>query len=112
MGVFTLVHVAISLVAIVSGFVVVGAMLSGKNLAGWTAFFLATSIATSATGFGFPFVKILPAHAIGILSLVLLAVACYAIYVRKLDGKWRTVYLVTAVCRSTSMCLCWWCKRL
>ena len=65
-------------------------MLCGKNFAGWTALFLATTIATNATGFGFPFVKFLPAHAIGILSLVLLAVACYALYVRKLDGKWRT----------------------
>ena len=97
MAIFTLVHVVISVLAIATGFVVVGAMLCGKNISGWTAMFLATTIATNATGFGFPFEKFLPAHGIAIISLVLLAVAVYALYFRKLEGKWRLIYVVTAL---------------
>ena len=52
---------------------------------------------TSATGFLFPFEKLLPSHIIGILSLVLLAIACIALYAMKLSGAWRWVYVVTAM---------------
>lgn len=97
MAVFTLVHVVISLVAIAAGFVVVGGMLSGKHLSVCTAVFLVTTIATNVTGFGFPFVKFLPAHGIAIISLVLLAVAVYSLYMRKLAGKWKTIYVATAL---------------
>jgi len=34
--------------------------MSGARLDGWTHFFLATTIVTSVTGFGFPFTKVLP----------------------------------------------------
>ncbi|MGD9633446.1 MAG: hypothetical protein AB7G28_09570 [Pirellulales bacterium] len=97
MATFTLIHVAISLLALAAGFVVLGGMLCGTNLRGWTGLFLVTTIATNASGFGFPFVKFLPSHAIAILSLALLAVAVYALYVRHLAGGWRLVYFVTAV---------------
>ncbi len=97
MATFTLLHVVISLIAIAAGFVVVGGMLCGTNLRGWTGLFLATTIATNATGFGFPFVKFLPSHAIAILSLLLLAIAVYALYVRNLAGKWRFTYIITAI---------------
>lgn len=94
---FTLVHVIISLVALASGFVVVGGMLAGRLFRGWTALFLATTIATNATGFGFPFEKFLPSHGVAILSLIILAIAVYALYVKKLAGKWHLVYVITAV---------------
>lgn len=97
MAVFTLVHVLISIFAICVGFIALGGMLCGRLLKGWTALFLATTIATSVTGFGFPFVRFLPAHAIGILSLVLLGIAVYALYFKHLGGPWRLAYIVTAV---------------
>ena len=80
MATFTLAHVVISLVAIASGFVVLFGMLAAKRLNGCTAFFLTTTVATSATGFGFPFERLLPSHIVGILSLVVLAIAIYARY--------------------------------
>lgn len=92
MTTFGLVHTLISLVGIVSGFVVVFGMMSGKRLAGWTVLFLLTTVATSATGFGFPFDVLLPSHKIGILSLVLLAIAIVALYFRHLAGAWRWIY--------------------
>jgi hypothetical protein len=96
MTTFTLVHVAISLLAIASGFVVTFGLLAGKRLGGWTAFFLATTVATSLTGFGFPFDHLLPSHKVGILSLVVLAIAIVARYVRHLAGAWRRTYVITA----------------
>jgi hypothetical protein len=94
---FTMVHVIISLIGIVSGIVVMFGMLGSHRPAGWTALFLLTTILTSATGFLFPFDKLLPSHMIGILSLVLLAIACIALYGMKLSGAWRTVYVMTAM---------------
>ena len=97
MTTFGAVHTLISLVGIVSGFLVVSGMLGGKRLDGWTAVFLISTIATSVTGFGFPFGVLLPSHKIGIISLVVLAVAIVARYVRHLTGPWRWIYVVCAV---------------
>ena len=94
---FTLVHVIISLIGIVAGLVVMFGMLGSKPMPGLTAIFLLFTILTSATGFLFPFKELLPSHMIGILSLVLLAIACIALYAMKLKGIWRPVYVVTAM---------------
>jgi hypothetical protein len=94
--IFTLIHVAVSLVAIGSGFVVVFGMIANRRLDFWTAFFLATTVATSVTGFGFPFHGITPGIVLGILSLLVLAVAIYALYVRRLAGVWRRLYVISA----------------
>ena len=94
---YTLVHVLLSLVGIASGLVVVFGLLTGKRLDGWTALFLATTVATSLTGFGFPFDHLLPSHKVGIISLVLLAFAILARYAFHLRGVWRRIYVTTAV---------------
>src|ERR1700674_1807099 len=94
---FTLVHVIISLIGIVAGLVVMFGMLGSQRKPGMTAIFLLFTILTSVTGFLFPFEKLLPSHMIGILSLVLLAIACIALYGMKLSGAWRSVYVVTAM---------------
>jgi hypothetical protein len=94
---FTAVHVIISLIAIVSGIIVMFGLLGSKRMPGMTAIFLVFTILTSATGFLFPVDKLLPSHLIGILSLVLLAIACIALYVMKLSGPWRWIYVVTAM---------------
>ena len=90
-------HVIISLVAIAAGLVVVFGMLGNKRLPGWTALFLLTTILTSATGFMFPFDKLLPSHITGIISLVVLAIALLALYVFRLSGGWRWIYVVAAL---------------
>ena len=94
---FTFIHVIISLVAIGSGFVVLYGMIAGKRLEAWTAFFLATTIATSVTGFGFPITGVTPGIVLGVISLLVLAVALYARYGCHLAGVWRLVYVITAV---------------
>ena len=94
---FTLLHVIISLIAIVAGLVVMFGMLGSQPQPGLTAIFLLFTILTSVTGFLFPFTQLLPSHMIGILSLVLLAIACVALYVMKLSGPWRWIYVLTAL---------------
>jgi hypothetical protein len=95
--IFTLVHVLISLVGILSGFVVMFGLLVGNRLGGWTSLFLSTTVATSVTGFLFPVDHFMPSHAVGIISLVVLAIAIYARYPRRLAGAWRKTYAVTAM---------------
>jgi len=93
---FTFVHVLISLVGIVSGFVVLFGLLGSRRLEGWTGLFLVTTVATSVTGFGFPIDIILPSHIVGIISLVVLAVAIIARYAFRLAGLWRSIYVIGA----------------
>jgi hypothetical protein len=93
----TLVHVAISLAGIGSGLVVLYGLLTARRLDRWTAFFLATTLATSVTGFFFPFVHFLPSHAVGLVSLVVLAATLFARYVRHLERAWRSIYVIGAV---------------
>lgn len=94
----TLLHVIISLIGIVSGFVVLTGLLKSQRLDGWTATFLASTVLTSVTGFlFFPLSPLLPSHAVGVLSLVVLAGALLARYVYDLAGAWRWIYVVTAM---------------
>ena len=94
---FTFVHVVLSLVGIGSGFVVVYGLLAEKRLDVWTTVFLASTVATSVTGFLFPFERFLPSHAVGALSLAVLAVAILARYALHFAGAWRRIYVVSAV---------------
>ncbi len=93
---FTVLHTVISLLGIASGLVVIVGMLGSRTLPGWTAFFLITTILTSVTGYFFPSPDIKPSHIVGALSLVLLLLAVVALYVRKVAGHWRWIYVVTA----------------
>ncbi|MGO4211072.1 hypothetical protein AB4Y89_06195 [Terriglobus sp. 2YAB30_2] len=97
MNTFTLFHVVLSLVGIGAGFVVIFGLIAAKQLNRWTVVFLSTTVATSLTGFLFPFHKLLPSHVIGVVSLVVLAIAILARYVRRLVGAWRWIYAVNAV---------------
>jgi hypothetical protein len=94
---YTIIHTLISLVGIFTGLVVLFGLLAGKRLDGWTKWFLITTVLTSVTGFFFPFHGFTPAIALGIMSLIVLAVAIFARYPRRLAGHWRWIYVVTAV---------------
>jgi hypothetical protein len=94
---YTIIHTLISLIGIFTGLIVLFGLLAGKRLDGWTKWFLITTVLTSVTGFFFPFHGFTPAHGVGIISLLVLAVAIYARYSRQLAGHWRWIYVVTAV---------------
>ena len=94
---FTLLHVAITLVAIASGLIVLFGMLGAHRMPGWTALFLATTVLTSVTGFMFPIHGFTPALGVGIASLVVLAIALLALYGKHLTAAWRWIYVATAV---------------
>jgi hypothetical protein len=97
MTILVFVHVVISLVGILSGFVVVFGLLSAKMLDGMTAVFLSTTVLTSLTGFILPAEHFMPSHGVGIISLVVLALAIFARYGRHLAGGWRSTYVISAV---------------
>jgi hypothetical protein len=89
-------HVLLSLIGILSGFVVLNGLLKSKRLPGWTFIFLSTTVLTSASGFLLPADHLLPSHIVAIISLVVLALALLALYSFRLDGAWRWIYVVTA----------------
>jgi hypothetical protein len=94
---YTLIHVVFSLVGIASGLVVVLGLIAGRRLNLSNALFLGTTVATSVTGYGFPVDHLLPSHIVGAISLIVLAVAIYARYARRLVGRWRVAFVVSAV---------------
>jgi len=94
---FTTLHVVISLIAIVAGLIVMFGMVGPYKSGNLTGIFLLFTILTSVTGFMFPFNGVTPGILIGILSCILLAIACLALYARHLSGAWRWIYLLTAL---------------
>jgi hypothetical protein len=96
MSLFTLSHVVISLIGILTGFIAVFGMIAAKRLDAPNAIFLVTTVLTSVTGFLFPFHKLLPSHILGVISLVVLAIAVPARYVKHLEGPWRKTYAITS----------------
>jgi hypothetical protein len=94
---FTTLHVVITLIAIVAGLIVMFGMVGPYHSGGLAAIFLLFTILTSVTGFMFPFNGVTPGIIIGILSCVLLAIACIALYAMKASGPWRWIYVLTAL---------------
>ena len=97
MTTLTFVHVMLSLIGIVSGIIVMIGMFGAKRLDGWTALFLVSTVATSVTGFLFPFHRFMPSHGVGIVSMIALVVAILARYRFHLVGGWRRTYVITAM---------------
>ena len=94
---FTILHVVISLIAIGTGFIVLFGLINGKLLSAWNGVFLVTTILTSLTGFAFPNTKVTPGIILGVLSLIVLAIALLTLYVFHLRGAWRRTYAITAM---------------
>lgn len=94
---FTLLHVIISLIGIFTGLAVVAGLWSGKRSGSWTGVFLLTTVLTDITGFMFPEPGLDPARVVGIISLVILAIAIIAFYVYHVAGAWRWIYVTTAL---------------
>jgi hypothetical protein len=94
---FLQIHVGLSLIALVAGLIVLYGLLQGRALRGWMELFLVTLILTSVTGFPLPPFGLDPPRMVGILSLVLLAVAVLAIYVFRVSGPWRWIFVVAAM---------------
>jgi hypothetical protein len=96
-SIYTWVHVLLSLVGLAAGFAVLQGLLTSERMGGWTATFLISTVATSATGFGFPYERFLPSHGVGAVSLVVLLFAILGLYVFRLAGAWRWIYAASAV---------------
>jgi hypothetical protein len=95
--IYTIIHTLISLIAIFTGFIVLFGLLGSERLGGWTKWFLTSAVATTVTGFFFPFHGLTPAFKLGIISAVVLAITIYARYPKNLTGPWRWIYVIGAV---------------
>jgi len=94
---FVLIHVILSLVGILTGLIVLRAMIAGRDLGLLTDLFLATTALTSLTGFCFfPYDGFTPGQVFGIISTVLLVLAYYGRYAQHFAGKWLMIYTITA----------------
>jgi len=96
-AIYTIIHVIISLIGISTGFIVLYGLLNGKLLSPWNFVFLVTTILTSLTGFGFPNSAITPGIVLGLLSIIVLAIAVVALCTFNLNGPWRRTYAITAM---------------
>lgn len=94
---FTFVHVVITLIAMAAGLIAIFGMIGNNRMDGITAIFLLFTVLTSVTGFLFPIVKLTPALILGIMSIVVLAIALAARYLYAMHGAWRWIYVITAV---------------
>jgi hypothetical protein len=94
---YTTAHVIISLIGIASGFIVLLGLLSGRLFCTSNGLFLITTVLTSVTGFAFPNTKVTPGIVLGVLSLIVLAIAIFALHGRHLSGVWRRTYAITAM---------------
>src|SRR5438445_12233231 len=95
--IYTIIRTLISLIAIVTGLVVLFGIIADKRLDSWAKWFLITAVATTVTGFFFPFHGFTPAIGLGIISLPFLALTIYARYPKHLAGAWRWIYAIGAV---------------
>ncbi len=95
--IYTIFHTAIALLGILTGFVVLGGLLTGKRMDGWTRWFLVSTVATTVTGFLFPFHGVTPAIILGIITIPILAITIYARYPKNLRGAWRWIYVIGAL---------------
>jgi hypothetical protein len=96
LAVFTLFHVVLSLVGILAGFVVMFGFVASKNLGRWSTIFLSTTLATSITGYFFPFHGVLPSHIVGLISIIVLIIAIVA-RGRVGAARWRRTYVITSM---------------
>jgi len=95
--IYTIIHTLMSFVAIFTGFVVLFGLFAGQRLDGWTKWFLITAVATTVTGFFFPFHSLTPAFKLGIISSIVLVITIIARYPKHLTGAWRWIYAIGAV---------------
>ena len=91
---FTSIHTLISLVAIVAGIGVMAMLINNRKPNVGPLVFFITAIATSVTGFFFPFTKFLPSHGVGVICLVLFVPALLAQYKYHFGGSWRWIYVI------------------
>jgi hypothetical protein len=89
-------HVLLGLVGLGSGCVVLYGLVAGRPFRGWTLLFLATTTFTSITGFFLPPFEFDPARKVAVVSLILLGLAIASLYVFRLAGAWRWLYVAGA----------------
>lgn len=94
-------HVAISFLGLLAGAVVLSALCGGKRQPTWDAVLLVSTALICLTGIpltappGTPSPD--PAQVVGVIELVVVSVAAFALYVKHLTRPWRGIYVIAIV---------------
>jgi hypothetical protein len=94
-SVLTLTHVLLALIAIGTGVAVLSGLLAGQLRISWTVHFFRCALATSVTGFFFPFHHLLPSHYMSMASVYVAGVAILAWCKFHLAGAWRSIFAIS-----------------
>lgn len=89
-------HVALSLIGIISGFVVMRDLLGARFRTHAIWIFLVTTALTSATGYLFQRDHVLPSHIVGAVALLVMVPTWLAWRPYRLSGGWRRTFVVGA----------------
>ncbi len=90
-------HVLVSFLAIAAGLWVLFGMFSSRRMTTATLVFLIATLVTSVSGFLLPIKGFTPAVGTGIVALAVLVPCLWARYRAHMQGRWRGIYVVTAV---------------
>jgi hypothetical protein len=94
-------HVAICFIALLAGALVLIALCSGRHQPTWAAVLLVGTALISLTGFALPSPPGTPmpdpARIVGVIELVVVVIAGFALYVYHLARAWRGTYVVAIV---------------
>jgi hypothetical protein len=94
-------HVTLSFIGLLAGALVLIALCAGRHQPTWEAVLLLTTALICLTGFplasppGTPTPD--PARILGVMELVIVVIAAFALYVRHLANAWRGIYIVAIV---------------
>jgi hypothetical protein len=95
------VHVAICFIAMLAGALVLNALCRGRHQPNWAAVLLVSTALISITGFVLPSPPGTPtpdpARILGVIELVVVAIAAAALYGYHLARAWSGIYVVTIV---------------
>jgi hypothetical protein len=86
-------HVVLSLIGIVAGLIFLFGLMGGRRRTGWTWLFYLTTFLTCITGYLFPPSGFGPPQIVGILTLLALGVAAYALSGPMRGGR-RLVFII------------------
>jgi len=94
-------HVAICFIALLAGALALIALCRGRHPPTWAAILLVSTALISLTGFVLPSPPGTPtpdpARIVGVIELVVVAIAAVGLYVYRLSRAWRAIYIVAIV---------------
>jgi hypothetical protein len=101
----TLIHVILSLLAILSGIRVAQGLMAARRYEKTTLFYMLSTALTLVTSFLFPYNGVTPGIIVGIICVLIFVPTAFARYMFHMAGIWRPVFVVGALALLYFNCL-------